>query len=61
MFGLFKKKKTEIEKLNEEYQKLMSQAHELWKTNRRAGDEKVAEADIILKKIENLQQQNTQQ
>ncbi|TAE51586.1 MAG: Lacal_2735 family protein [Cytophagales bacterium] len=54
MFGLFKKK-TEVEKLNEEYQKLMGQAHELWKTNRRAGDEKVAEAELILKKIDALQ------
>ncbi len=54
MFGLFKKK-SEIEKLNQEYKKLMGQAHELWKTSRRAGDEKVAEAEIILKKIDALE------
>ncbi|TAG85130.1 MAG: Lacal_2735 family protein, partial [Bacteroidetes bacterium] len=44
MFGLFKKK-SEVEKLNDEYKKLMGEAHQLWKTNRRAGDEKVAEAE----------------
>ncbi|NKI32068.1 Lacal_2735 family protein [Croceivirga thetidis] len=53
MFGLFKKK-TEIEKLQEQYQKLMKEAFDLSKINRSASDEKYAEADKIQKKIESL-------
>jgi len=53
MFGLFKKK-TEKEKLEIEYKKLMKEAFELSKSNRSASDDKYAEADRILKKIESL-------
>lgn len=53
MFGLFKKK-TEIEKLQEEYQKLMKEAFDLSKINRSESDTKYAEADKIQKKIEEL-------
>ena len=53
MFGLFKKK-TEKEKLEIEYKKLMKEAFELSKSNRSASDDKYAEADRILKKIETL-------
>ncbi|MCC4213997.1 Lacal_2735 family protein [Leeuwenhoekiella parthenopeia] len=53
MFGLFKKK-TEKEKLELEYKKLMKEAFELSKSNRSASDDKYAEADRILKKIETL-------
>lgn len=53
MFGLFKKK-TEVEKLQEQYQKLMKEAFDLSKTNRSASDEKYAEADKIQKQIETL-------
>ncbi|WP_290476078.1 MULTISPECIES: Lacal_2735 family protein [unclassified Leeuwenhoekiella] len=53
MFGLFKKK-TEKEKLQIEYKKLMKEAFELSKSNRSASDDKYAEADRILKKIESL-------
>lgn len=53
MFNLFKKK-TETEKLQEKYQKLMKEAFELSKTNRSGSDDKYAEADAIQKRIENL-------
>ncbi|MCU0445515.1 MAG: Lacal_2735 family protein [Microscillaceae bacterium] len=53
MFGLFKKK-TEIEKLSEQYAQLMQEAHKLWQSNRAAGDRKVAEAEEVLKKIDVL-------
>lgn len=54
MFGLFKKK-TELEKLQNQYQKLMKDAFDLSKTNRSASDEKYAEADKIQKQIESIQ------
>lgn len=54
MFGLFKRK-TEKEKLTEKYQKLMKEAFDLSKTNRKASDEKYAEADEIQKKLEALE------
>ena len=53
MFGLFKSK-TEIEKLQEKYLKLMKEAHALSKTNRRASDDKTAEAAEVVKKIDLL-------
>lgn len=54
MFGLFKKK-SQAEKLQEEYKKLMSEAHKLSQVNRSAGDAKYAEADKILTEIEVLE------
>lgn len=53
MFGLFKKK-TELEKLQEQYKKLMKEAFERSKINRKEGDSKYAEADEIQKKIDAL-------
>lgn len=53
MFGLFKKKSAE-DKLREEYQKLMSRAFELSKTDRTASDQLYAEADQLMSKIEEL-------
>ncbi len=53
MFGLFKKK-SQSEKLQDEYKKLMSEAHKLSQVNRSAGDDKYAEAQDILDKIEAL-------
>ena len=50
MFGLFKKK-TEKEKLQEKYAKLLKEAHALSTTNRKLSDEKVFEAEEIMKKI----------
>ena len=53
MFGLFKKK-TEVEKLQEKYQKLMKEAFEISKINRSESDAKYAEADEVQKQIEAL-------
>ncbi|MGB0885171.1 MAG: Lacal_2735 family protein [Chitinophagales bacterium] len=53
MFG-FLKKKTPQEKLNEKYQKLMEESFKLSKTDRKAADAKVAEAELILKEIDAL-------
>lgn len=53
MFGLFKKK-TEKEKLMEQYKKLLDEAHQLSKTDRKASDLKSAEAEEMMKKIESL-------
>ena len=54
MFKLFKKK-TKAEVLDQQYHKLLKEAFNLSKTNRRASDEKMAEADRILKEIEILE------
>jgi hypothetical protein len=53
MFGLFKKK-SEKEKLTESYNKLMQEAYELSKINRTASDNKYAQADAVLKKLDSL-------
>ena len=53
MFGLLKKK-TEKEKLQDQYKKLMKEAFDLSKINRTASDEKYALADDIQKKIDAL-------
>jgi len=54
MFGLFKKK-SEVEKLQDQYKKLMKEGYDLQSINRSASDQKYLEADNILKKIEALQ------
>ena len=53
MFGFFKKK-TPIDILNEKYQKLMEESFKLSKTDRKAADAKVAEAELVLKEIDSL-------
>ena len=53
MFGLFKKK-SEAEKLQEKYKKLMEEAYKLQSINRSDSDAKYLEADNILKKIDTL-------
>ncbi|WP_297798553.1 Lacal_2735 family protein [uncultured Eudoraea sp.] len=53
MFGLFKKK-SEKEKLQEQYAKLLKEAHSLSTSNRRLSDQKTFEAEEIMKKIETL-------
>ncbi|MEM9142718.1 MAG: Lacal_2735 family protein [Bacteroidota bacterium] len=55
MFGFFKKK-SEVEKLQEKYRKVMQEAFALSKSNRSASDAKYAEADAIQKEIEALTQ-----
>ncbi|MCC5917612.1 MAG: Lacal_2735 family protein [Cryomorphaceae bacterium] len=54
MFGFFKKK-SEKEKLEYQYKKLIQEAHALSTTNRAASDKKAAEANEIIKKIEALE------
>ena len=53
MFGLFKKK-TEKEKLQEQYEKLMKEAHRLSTINRAESDKTAALADEVAKKMESL-------
>ncbi len=53
MFGLFKKNTTK-EKLNEQYKKLMEEAHALSTRDRTKSDEKTAEAHAVLKELEQL-------
>lgn len=55
MFGLFKKK-SEVEKLHEEYKKIMQEAFKLQSINRSESDQKYLEADNILKKIKLLEE-----
>ena len=53
MFGLFKKKsKKDI--LNKKYKQLMEESYRLSHSNRKASDQKMAEADEIRKEIEKL-------
>ncbi len=53
MFGLFKKK-SDKEKLDAQYKKLLKEAHTLSTTNRKLSDQKVSEADAVLKQLEAL-------
>ena len=53
MFGLFKKK-SEKDKLYDKYLKLTKEAHSLSSINRRLSDEKVYEAEEIMKQLEKL-------
>ncbi len=55
MLGLFKRK-TEIEKLEIKYRALLKEAYELSKTNRSKSDEKIFEAEEVLKQMEILRQ-----
>lgn len=54
MFGIFKKK-SEKEKLQEQYEKLLKEAHTLSTTNRKMSDQKTYEASEVLKKLELLE------
>jgi len=53
MFGLFKKK-SELEKLQEKYKKLLAESHSLSQRDRKAGDMKMAEAEEVAKQIDQL-------
>lgn len=53
MFKLFKKK-SETDKLESQYQKLMSEWHKLSSTNRAESDKVYQKAKLVLKKIEDL-------
>ncbi|MBT8263003.1 MAG: Lacal_2735 family protein [Bacteroidia bacterium] len=53
MFGIFKSK-SERDKLQKRYEKLMSEAHQLSQTNRKAGDAKYQEAEQVMLQLEKL-------
>lgn len=53
MFGIFKKK-SPLDKLYLQYEKLMKEAHTLSTSNRTASDEKHTEANAILAQIDQL-------
>lgn len=54
MFGIFKKK-TEREKLNERYRKLMKESHQLSTTDRIKSDQKFAEAQELLYRLDTIE------
>ena len=54
LFKKFFKKKSKKEILQSKYAKLMEESYKLSHTNRKASDEKQAEAEIIIKEIESL-------
>jgi hypothetical protein len=56
MFGLFKKKSPQ-EQLQAKYAQLMKEAYELSTSNRKAADQKTAEAEEVAKQIAALNQQ----
>lgn len=53
MFNLFKRK-SEKEKLQIKHKQLLKEAYTLSKSNRRLSDEKIAQAEEIVKQIEKL-------
>jgi hypothetical protein len=53
MFGLFKKK-SEKKKLQVQYEKLLKESYILSSTNRKLSDQKVFEAEEIMKQLEKL-------
>ena len=55
MFGLFKKK-SEIERLQSKYEKLMNEWHRLSSIDRAESDKKYSQAQDIMTKIEELQE-----
>jgi len=57
MFGLFKKK-SQKEKLESEYEKLLQESYKLSTVNRAASDAKAAEANELLQKIEALESES---
>jgi len=53
MFGLFKRK-SEIQKLELKYKKLLEEAHKLSTINRSSSDAKTFEANEVLKEIDQI-------
>lgn len=54
MFGIFKRK-SELEKLEDQYKKLLKEAHSLSTSDRKKSDQKVAEAEAVLQQMDKLQ------
>lgn len=48
-------RKSEKEKLQEQYKKLIDEAYKLSHSDRKASDLKTAEADALIKKIETME------
>jgi len=57
MFNIFKKKNP-IDKLEDKHQKLLEEAFKLSKINRSESDRKMAEAEVIMNQILDLQSKN---
>ncbi|MFD0836640.1 Lacal_2735 family protein [Mariniflexile aquimaris] len=57
MFNLFRKK-SEIEKLELKFKKLMSEWHELSSINRKLSDEKYALAQALIPRIDQLKKRH---
>ena len=55
VFKAVEDKKSEVEKLQDKYKKLMKEGYDLQSIDRKASDKKYYEADQVLKKIEALQ------
>lgn len=55
MFKFFKKK-SKLEKLQDEYKKLLEESYKLSTSNRSLSDAKQAEAQLVLKQIEILKE-----
>jgi hypothetical protein len=53
MFGLFKRK-SKVERLHDQYKKLLSESHQLSTIDRKKSDKKLAEANELLQKIEKI-------
>ncbi len=56
MFGFFKKK-SEVEKLEDKYKKLLEEAYKLSHIDREASTKKSAEAEEVLTQIEQIKNQ----
>ena len=54
MFKKLFKRKTELEKLTEQYAKLMKEAHALSSIDRKESDKKVAESEVIMERMNKL-------
>ena len=59
MFGWLFKKKTDREKLELQYKRLMVESYELSKSDRAASDAKVAEAEMVSKMIDEIDAKNS--
>ena len=57
MISLFKKK-SKVDILNKQYERLLKQSHELSTVDRTKSDAKFAEAQEVLKQIDNLSVSN---
>ena len=53
MFGLFKKK-SKLDKLDVKYRKLLAEAHQASTSNRTLSDQKMEEANKVLKQMDEL-------